>query len=102
MTWSYPTLNTLATFKDSPKRRRAKQPTKTDILRVVESKTVDAKAEETDDIDQSSKNYTETNHTDSEATGMQEEYHGGFLYTLVVSEPSYVSTGIMVAKQKAQ
>ena len=34
------------------KRRRAKQPIKTDILRVEEDKAAEAKAKETDDVDQ--------------------------------------------------
>ena len=89
MTWSYPTLNTLATSKDFPKRRRAKQPTKTDILRVEEGKAVEANAEETDDVDQSPKNSTEINPTDYETTDMQEEYPGIFLDTLVVSDSEY-------------
>ena len=50
------------------KRRRATQPTKTDIIGLGEDKAVEAKAEETDDIDQFPKNSTEINPTDYETT----------------------------------
>ena len=72
-----------------PKRRRAKQPINTNIIRVDEEIAIFSKSEETDAMDQSSKNSTQINHTDSEPVGMTEEYHGEFLDTLVVSDSEY-------------
>ena len=56
-----------------PKRKRAQQPTNTDIIRVDEDIAVISKSEATD-----AKNSTKINHTDYEPMEMTEEYHGDF------------------------